>query len=41
MEWDNLTYVEMGDVHYGGVVFEANMASGTDNERRNNNGIWY
>ena len=25
MEWDDLTYVEMGDVHYGGVPFEADM----------------
>ena len=26
MEWDNLTYVEMGDVYYSGVAFEADMA---------------
>ena len=31
MEWDNLTYVEMGDVHYGGVAFEANMAIENNN----------
>ena len=24
--WENLSYVEMGDVHYGGVEFEADMA---------------
>ena len=26
MEWDNLTYIEMGEVYYGGVAFEADMA---------------
>ena len=26
MEWDNLTYVEMADMHYGGVAFEAEIA---------------
>ena len=26
MEWDNLTYVEMADMHYGGVAFEAELA---------------
>ena len=31
MEWDNLTYVEMGDVYYGGVAFEANMAIENNN----------
>ena len=25
MEWDNLTYVELADVYYGGVAFEADM----------------
>ena len=26
MEWDDLTYVELADLHYGGVAFEADMA---------------
>ena len=36
MEWDNLTYVEMGEVYYGGVAFEADMAikNGNVNEAR-------
>ena len=25
-DWENLSYVEMGDVHYGGVEFEADLA---------------
>ena len=24
-DWENLSYVEMGDVHYGGVEFEADI----------------
>ena len=31
MEWDDLTYVKMGDVHYGGVAFEADMAINNNN----------
>ena len=30
-DWEDLTYVEMGDVHYGGVEFEADMAINNDN----------
>ena len=25
-DWENLSYAEMGEVHYGGVEFEADMA---------------